>query len=84
MLFIFILMLSSKSTGKAKVFLLLRPSIRVINSNICFICVLVAPAQGPTQTGTLLDISEPSPVSTGISLDFPSGPTLVTEETIKK
>jgi len=42
----------------------------------------------PTSTGTLLDISEPSPVNTGISLDFPisssssDGP--LTEETMKK
>lgn len=38
----------------------------------------------PAQTGTLLDISEPSAVGGGISLDFPSTPTLVTEDTINK
>lgn len=40
----------------------------------------------PASTGTLLDISEPSPVGGGgISLDFPSAPTVpATEDAIKK
>ena len=54
---------------------------RVLNT-LLFLAI-----QQPASIGTLLDISEPSPVNGGISLDFPSASSSdapVTEDTLRK